>query len=297
MHQGQFTGTPRDRNELFGYRQDECPEYGCLLELTIQLAVIMIGKQLINNFQELILPRLQSWWASRSYIRRHLARRNSVSDVQIAPEIEEKKTLARWIEGYNAVPYPEQGLFDEYLEMVLQFAFITLFVAAFPLGPLFALLNNILEIRVDALKLVRSFRRPIATRVGDIGIWQTILSAVAFLSVITNGTSLGFSVVCFVFFLPLFPHGPCLLLTQRSLFCRSCHCIFSILYSQASLPRGVWQHGRLHQIFVCVQSPRHYLGREPERLLLSSRCHRGNVLGYKEGEKRGDQQDFSSLLQ
>ena len=38
--------------------------------------------------------------------------------------------------------------------MVLQFGFITIFVAAFPLAPLFALLNNWVEIRLDAQKFV-----------------------------------------------------------------------------------------------------------------------------------------------
>ena len=38
--------------------------------------------------------------------------------------------------------------------LVLQFGFITIFVAAFPLAPLFALLNNWVEIRLDAQKFV-----------------------------------------------------------------------------------------------------------------------------------------------
>ena len=37
---------------------------------------------------------------------------------------------------------------------VLQFGFITIFVAAFPLAPFFALLNNWVEIRLDAQKFV-----------------------------------------------------------------------------------------------------------------------------------------------
>lgn len=39
--------------------------------------------------------------------------------------------------------------------MVLQFGFVTLFAAAFPLGAFFALFNNIIEQRVDAIKIVR----------------------------------------------------------------------------------------------------------------------------------------------
>ena len=73
-----------------------------------------------------------------------------------------------------------EGLFQEYLEMgessstasltrltvssVLQFGFITIFVAAFPLAPLFALLNNWVEIRLDAKKFVCETRRAVAER-------------------------------------------------------------------------------------------------------------------------------------
>lgn len=52
---------------------------------------------------------------------------------------------------------------------VLQFGFLTIFVAAFPLGPLFALLNNVIEIRCDANKFVTQLRRPMAQRSADIG--------------------------------------------------------------------------------------------------------------------------------
>lgn len=52
---------------------------------------------------------------------------------------------------------------------VIQFGFVTLFVASFPLAPLFALLNNIIEIRLDAKKFVSELRRPIAARAKDIG--------------------------------------------------------------------------------------------------------------------------------
>jgi anoctamin-7 len=69
---------------------------------------------------------------------------------------------------------------------VLQFGFITIFVAAFPLAPLFALLNNWLEIRLDASKLVCETRRPVAERAQDIGVWFAILDALAQLSVISN---------------------------------------------------------------------------------------------------------------
>lgn len=71
---------------------------------------------------------------------------------------------------------------------VIQFGFITLFVASFPLAPLLALFNNILEIRVDAWKFTTQFRRPVAAKARNIGAWQEILNAVAILSVVTNAS-------------------------------------------------------------------------------------------------------------
>jgi hypothetical protein len=34
----------------------QCDPGGCLIELCIQLGVVMVGKQALNNFQELMLP-------------------------------------------------------------------------------------------------------------------------------------------------------------------------------------------------------------------------------------------------
>lgn len=52
---------------------------------------------------------------------------------------------------------------------VIQYGFITIFVTAFPLGPLLALINNLIEIRLDAYKFTCVFRRPMAARAQDIG--------------------------------------------------------------------------------------------------------------------------------
>lgn len=69
---------------------------------------------------------------------------------------------------------------------VIQFGFITLFVASFPLAPLLALINNIIEVRVDAWKLTTQFRRPVASKAHSIGAWEEILSGIAIFSVVTN---------------------------------------------------------------------------------------------------------------
>ena len=56
-------------------------------------------------------------------------------------------TEPQYVQDFMLAPTSNSLLFDEYLEIVIQFGFITIFVAAFPLAPLFALINNVLEIR------------------------------------------------------------------------------------------------------------------------------------------------------
>ena len=80
-------------------------------------------------------------------------------------------------------------LFLYFYISVIQFGFITIFVAAFPLAPFFALANNVFEIRIDSNKLICETRRPIADRAQDLGIWFDILNAVAKIAVISNVSS------------------------------------------------------------------------------------------------------------
>ncbi|KAJ8319968.1 hypothetical protein KUTeg_001555 [Tegillarca granosa] len=170
---GRFVGYPGHYSRFFGLRNEECNNGGCLVELAQQLAVIMIGKQVINNVQEFLIPKIKTF----------LHKYKIKMDADLVK--------SRWEEDYELIP--NEGLFEEYLEMVLQFGFITIFVAAFPLAPLFALLNNWVEIRLDAHKFVCETRRPVADRAQDIGVWFSILDALAQLAVISNAFLIAFT--------------------------------------------------------------------------------------------------------
>ena len=56
----------------------------------------------------------------------------------------------------------------------------------FRLAPLFALFNNVIEIRLDAWKFLSKYKRPIPFKASDIGIWSDIISAVSYIAVLTN---------------------------------------------------------------------------------------------------------------
>lgn len=80
------------------------------------------------------------------------------------------------------VPY---SLGDDYMEMLVQYGYVTMFVVVFPLGPLLALLNNILEQKVDFFKLTVSRRSSYSNRSG-IGTWLGCLEFINVISVLTN---------------------------------------------------------------------------------------------------------------
>ncbi|XP_071375597.1 anoctamin-1-like, partial [Centroberyx affinis] len=106
-------------------------------------------------------------------------------------EEERSRPPQQWNLDYALAPF--EGLTPEYMEMIIQFGFVSLFVASFPLAPLFALLNNVIEIRLDAKKFVTELRRPVAVRAKDIGIWYNILSGMGKFSVIINAFVISFT--------------------------------------------------------------------------------------------------------
>ncbi|XP_058637345.1 anoctamin-1a isoform X3 [Onychostoma macrolepis] len=176
---GRIIGRPGKYLYVMGsYRMEECAHAGCLMELCIQLCITMLGKQLIqNNLFEIGIPKLKKMLRQRKIDKKHQEELN--------------KTLHRHEKDHFLGPFV--GLNPEYMEMIIQFGMVTLFVASFPLAPLFALLNNVIEIRLDAKKFVTELRRPIAARAKDIGIWYTLLRGISKVSVIVNAFVISFT--------------------------------------------------------------------------------------------------------
>ncbi|XP_039895699.1 anoctamin-7 isoform X3 [Simochromis diagramma] len=179
---GRFIGYPGNYNTLFGVRNEDCGAGGCLIDLAQELLVIMVGKQLINNIQEFISPKVKSWWQKRKL---------NPQLKEAGQEAQRQEEASPWEADYQLLVC--EGLFSEYLEMVIQFGFITIFVAACPLAPLFALINNWVEVRLDAQKFVTEYRRPVVERAQDIGIWFPILQFIAHMAVLSNAFLIAFT--------------------------------------------------------------------------------------------------------
>ncbi|KAF5376003.1 hypothetical protein D9757_008811 [Collybiopsis confluens] len=70
--------------------------------------------------------------------------------------------------------------------MVIQFGYVVLWSTIWPLAPLMALLNNILELRSDAFKITVHERRPTPVRTDTIGPWLDALAFLSWLAALTN---------------------------------------------------------------------------------------------------------------
>ncbi|XP_032416344.1 anoctamin-9-like isoform X1 [Xiphophorus hellerii] len=210
---GRINGHPTNYVRLAGFRLEECHPSGCLTDLFIQMAVIMLLKQTLNNVLELLVP-----WAM-SFLRKKTARRlkrqcgkcyrkfcRNKQGLVDACDICKKRD---WLRNYHLGNTDAFSLFNEFLEMVIQFSFTTTFVAAFPLAPLLALLNNIIEIRLDAIKMVRYERRLIPRKTSDIGIWTKVLEVVGVFAVIVNALVIGISSDFIPRLVYHYHYGPC----------------------------------------------------------------------------------------
>ncbi|XP_053058656.1 anoctamin-9 isoform X1 [Acinonyx jubatus] len=152
---GRINGHPGKSVRLAGlWRLEECHLSGCMMDLFLQMAIIMGLKQTLSNCMEYLGP----WLAHKCRLIR----------VKLGHASEDPE-LRDWRRNYLLNPVNTFSLFDEFMEMMIQYGFTTIFVAAFPLAPLLALFSNLVEIRLDAIKMVRLQRRLVPRKAKDIG--------------------------------------------------------------------------------------------------------------------------------
>jgi hypothetical protein len=77
-------------------------------------------------------------------------------------------------------------LMTYYTEGFVEFGFVTLFAAIFPLGPFIATLSNILEIRSKLFVFLRVFKRPESKNCDGIGDWVSVWEIYNIIGIISN---------------------------------------------------------------------------------------------------------------
>ncbi|BET00034.1 Anoctamin [Nesidiocoris tenuis] len=159
--------------------------------LRYQLATLLIVLQAINNIQEAFIPLI---------LRRFFLSESKTSKTKIEKSGKTRKANIELV-GIKEIEPTDSRLdeavsegrldvyedpYDDYLELFVQFGYVFLFSAVYPMAAFWAFANNCLEIRTDAFKLCRIYQRPMARKVKDIGAWQRSFQAICALSVMTN---------------------------------------------------------------------------------------------------------------
>ncbi|ETS83009.1 hypothetical protein PFICI_04885 [Pestalotiopsis fici W106-1] len=138
-----------------------------------QVIYFTVTAQVVNFALETLVP----------YLKRKVFKK--VKEVQTEMEQKNGKSV------YNPHDVPEEAAFlsrvrneaeldvydvsGDYREMVVQFGYLSLFSAVWPLTPVSFLINNWVELRGDAMKIAVSSQRPIPWRADSIGPWLTAL--------------------------------------------------------------------------------------------------------------------------
>ncbi|KAM7003081.1 anoctamin-10 isoform 2-T2 [Tautogolabrus adspersus] len=133
-----------------------------------RLASLLIVTQLVNQVTEVVIPLL---------VDRFISVPNRADGEDEPQEDKFRK------QGTMPV-FP--GLFGEYIELLVQFGYLSLFSCVYPLTAVLLLINNLTEIRADAYKICKLFRKPFSPPVTNLGVWQTAFEVLSFVSVISN---------------------------------------------------------------------------------------------------------------
>ncbi|KAK4684084.1 anoctamin-10, partial [Tremellales sp. Uapishka_1] len=157
-----------------------------------QLFAYTVTNQVINAILELAMPFVKrfvsDWRAGKTTIKEAIEKRGHYNEEKGPAKTEEDLEKRFMDKVERELALPEYSLFTDYAEMATQFGYVTIWSIVWPLAPVFALLNNYVELRSDALKICKHVRRPLGERVETIGSWLETLSIITWLGAITNAT-------------------------------------------------------------------------------------------------------------
>jgi hypothetical protein len=147
----------------------------CMDELKIQLGTIFLINMCMN-VMELGLPYMKSKY--RKYSEKKAQK-------EIEQRLGSQHKKASEYEKQSKLEEYETPL-DDYMEIIIDYGYVTMFSTAFPPVAILALLVNIFEVRVDAFKLCYLTRRPYPAPANSIGEWERVIGIVSILGTLTN---------------------------------------------------------------------------------------------------------------
>ncbi|KAJ8028117.1 Anoctamin-7 [Holothuria leucospilota] len=164
--------------------EDTCDDNNCMAMLSLQVFVLMVMKPCPKFFKDIIVPYL------KKLLRKcKCCGKNKVGSVDTGSLSAQGQFIQK---EYNKPPVGNFTL-GEYNEKVILYGFLMVFSSALPLAPLIALLIILIDLGIDARRLIWFNRRPIGLIACNIGMWYSILEFLNYVGVITNAFIIAFT--------------------------------------------------------------------------------------------------------
>jgi len=185
----------------------------CFGELSYQLFIVFGLMITVNNLIEILGPYVGKYMQNRAQTKEEATKDDKKRLASDTPESDAKQDVetpaaegpinakvatvtdpSKQSDAENEFEFAQyEGTFADYDELILQYGFVVLFVVVFPAAPFFALVNNFIELPLDAEKILGFMRRPRPQGAYDMGTWFFLLELLSWLMVITNTALVMFS--------------------------------------------------------------------------------------------------------
>ncbi|KAH8042642.1 hypothetical protein HPB51_024874 [Rhipicephalus microplus] len=161
--------------------KDRCGHPGrdtCMSLLSLQLLILMIVKPFPKFCYDVLWPLLKKVLRKWGIMYR-------VADEKVS----DQHFLLRELYKQDDPEFRR----DEFAEKIIQYGYLMLFAASFPLAPLLALLYNMFDLRIDGNRLLWLNRRPVPFRDDDIGMWFHLFGFINVCGVVSNAFLIAFT--------------------------------------------------------------------------------------------------------
>ncbi|KAJ8323011.1 hypothetical protein O5D80_008520 [Batrachochytrium dendrobatidis] len=154
----------------------------CMSDLIIQIATMFFFRQFFTQIVDTLWPLVSSRYSEIMSLNFDFDNNN-----------EDSNTLSQYVRDSKLAETSDEQFAGEFSSKVIQFGYLTMFSAAFPLAPVLAYVNNLVEMRIDIWKFITIYQRPFARRESSIGRWESIMRSVVTIGVLTNALIIAFA--------------------------------------------------------------------------------------------------------
>jgi Calcium-activated chloride channel len=162
-----------------GILDDAIPVPDCMAELETQLVSLLLTKATVQQLVEVGVPLVNVFLKNRQQRSAHESISEGLPNAARTQLVSARGILVgddnTVLAQSKLARYKGNEANLDFVEMVLQFGFISLFAQAAPIIALINLINNIIETRTDAFKILVVSQRTDAADASDIGSWLPIL--------------------------------------------------------------------------------------------------------------------------